>query len=339
MTLGWGIVGPGGIADREMAPAIAADANSELVAVVARDAQKGRAFADKHGAAWSGTDYAEMLARADVDVVLITTPNALHADEVLAAATAGKHVLCDKPLALSAVDAARVVTGCKSAGVKLGMNFQTRYHACFAEARRVIRTGELGTIRHIQLDASPGIRPLAGWRTNLEVAGLGSVNNIAVHIYDLLRFLLDQEVTEVVAMFDVGRDRAMEVLPMVLLRFAGGTLAYANGNQSSFRPLNEIVVYGDRGCLYGQGITRPETEGEMRVVTEEGERSTHCSGADSYRRLVAAFTGAVVNNRDPDPSGEDGLRSVQLTDAIARSAREGQVVTVESGAPATTLTR
>ncbi len=330
MALGWGIVGPGGIAGREMAPAIAADASSELVAVVARDPDKGRAFADKHGAAWSGTDYTEMLARDDVDVVLVTTPNALHSDQVLAAARAGKHVLCDKPLALTAVDAARVVAGCKSAGVKLGMNFQTRYHACFAEARRVIRAGELGTISHIQLDASPGTRRPAGWRTNLEVAGLGSVNNIAVHMYDLLRFLLDQEVTEVAAMFDVGREHAMEVLPMVLLRFDGGALAYANGNQSSFRPLNELVVYGDKGRLDGQGITRPESQGEMRVVTEDGERSTHCVNADCYHRLLAAFSDAVVSGRDPSPSGVDGLRSVQLTDAIARSAREGRVVAVES---------
>src|SRR5450759_2571658 len=105
VALGWGIVGPGGIADREMAPAIAADSNSELVAVVARDPDKGRAFAEKHGAGWSGTDYDEMLKRSDVDVVLITTPNGLHADQVVAAAGAGKHVLGDKPLALTAADA------------------------------------------------------------------------------------------------------------------------------------------------------------------------------------------------------------------------------------------
>jgi predicted dehydrogenase len=117
---------------------------------------------------------------------------------------------------------------------------------------------------------------------------------------------------------------------MVLLRFDGGALAFANGNQSSFRPLNEIVVYGDKGRLDGQGITRPETQGEMRVVTEEGERSTQYSGADCYQRLVAAFSDAVLNDRDPNPSGEDGLRSVELTDAIARSAREGQVVAVQS---------
>jgi 1,5-anhydro-D-fructose reductase (1,5-anhydro-D-mannitol-forming) len=331
MTLGWGIVGPGGIADREMAPAIAADPNSELVAVVARDPDKGRAFAEKHGAQWSGTDYDELLARPDVDVVLITTPNALHTDQVVAAAKAGKNALCDKPLGLNAAEAERALRACSAAGVKIGMNFQSRFHACFEEARRVIQSGELGRVSHAQVDASPGTRRPAGWRTDLTVAGLGSVNNIAVHMYDLLRFLLGQEVTEVSALFDVGREHAMEVLPMVLLRFDGGALAYANGNQSSFRPLNEIVVYGDRGRLDGQGLTRPETEGDLRVVTEEGERSTHYASADCYRRLLAAYSDAVVNDRDPSPSGEDGLRSVQLTDAIARSAREGRVVEVAAG--------
>jgi 1,5-anhydro-D-fructose reductase (1,5-anhydro-D-mannitol-forming) len=330
MTLGWGIVGPGGIADREMAPAIAADPNSELVGVVSRDPGKGRSFAEKHGAHWSGTDYNELLARHDVDAVLVTTPNALHPDQVIAAARAGKHVLCDKPVALSAAEAQRAVAACADAGVKLGMNFQTRYHACFQEALSIIQSGEIGDVSHVQVDASPGTRRPAGWRTNLEVSGLGSVNNIAVHMYDLLRFLLGQEVTEVSAMFDVGREHAMEVLPMVLLRFDGGTLAYANGNQSSFGPLNEIVVYGAKGRIDGQGLTRPECEGDLRVVTDAGVRSTHFSNADCYRRLLAAFTDAVLGGRDPNPSGEDGLRNVQLTDAIAESAREGRVVAVRS---------
>ena len=271
-----------------------------------------------------------MLARPDVDVVLITTPNALHPEQVVAAARAGKHVLCDKPLALTASAAERAIAACAAAGVKLGMNFQSRFHACFDEARTIIQSGELGDVSHVQVDASPGTRRPAGWRTDLDVSGLGSVNNIAVHMYDLLRFLLDQEVTEVSAMFDVGREHAMEVLPLVLLRFTGGTLAYANGNQSSFAPLNEIVVYGAKGRLGGEGLTRPETEGDLIVVTEAGERSTHYSNADCYQRLVAAFADSVVNDRDPTPSGLDGLRSVQITDAIARSAREGRIVAVDS---------
>jgi 1,5-anhydro-D-fructose reductase (1,5-anhydro-D-mannitol-forming) len=328
VVLRWGVIGPGNIADREMAPAMAADDNSRLVAVVARDAEKGAAFATKHGAEWSTTDYAAMLARPDVEAVLITTPNGLHAQQVVAAAMAGKHVLADKPLALSAGDAQRAVDACAVASVKLGMNFQTRHHLCFEEARRVIHSGEIGDVTHVQLDASPGMRPPAGWRTNLDVAGFGSVNNIAVHLYDLARFLIDQEVTEVSAMFDVGREHAVEVLPMVLLRFSGGPLVYVNGNQVAFKPLNEIVVYGTRGRIDGQGLTRPDTEGDLRVVTEAGERVTHFSNAGCYRRTLAAFTEAVLSGHEPNPSGIDGLRSVQLTDAVGRSAREGRVVEV-----------
>jgi 1,5-anhydro-D-fructose reductase (1,5-anhydro-D-mannitol-forming) len=328
MVLGWGIVGPGNIADREMAPAIAADVNSRLVAVVARDAEKGATFAERHGAEWSSTEYDAMLARPDVDAILITTPNGLHAEQVVSAARAGKHVLSDKPLALSADDAQRAVDACAAASVRLGMNFQTRHHRCFEEVRRVIRSGEIGDVTHVQVDASPGTRRPAGWRTNLEMAGFGSVNNIAVHLYDLVRFLLDQEVTEVSALFDVGREHAVEVLPMVLLRFGGGSLAYANGNQVAFKPFNEIVIYGTKGRIDGRGLTRPETEGDLRVATEAGERITHFSNADCYRRTLAAFTDAVLSDREPNPSGLDGLRSVQLTDAIGRSAREGRVVEV-----------
>jgi 1,5-anhydro-D-fructose reductase (1,5-anhydro-D-mannitol-forming) len=330
MTLRWGMVGPGNIASSAMAPAIDRDANSELVAVVSRDQGRADAFARKHRATWAGTDYVAMLARDDVDAVLVTTPNALHADQVVAAARAGKHVLCDKPLALDAAAANRAVQACRGAGVKLGINFQTRHHAPFREARRIIQAGEIGEVVAVQIDASPGRRPPGGWRTDPELAGLGSVNNIAVHIYDVLRYLLAAEVTEVTAMFDTGREsRTIETLPMVLMRFDSGALAYASGNQVTPFPLNEIVIHGARGRIDGRGITRPLMEGEMTVVTEAGSRTDTWSTMDCYDRTVAAFSEAVLAGRDPDPSGEDGLRSVQLTDAIASSAREGRTVAVE----------
>ncbi len=330
MTLRWGIVGPGKIAGDSMAPAINADPNSELVAVVSRDQGRADAFAQKHGARWAGTDYQAMLARDDVDAVLVTTPNALHAGQVVAAAEAGKHVLCDKPLASSAAEARRAVEACRDAGVKLGINFQTRHHAPFREARRVIEAGQIGDVIEVQVEASPGRRPPGGWRTDPELAGLGSVNNIAVHIYDVLRYLLGAEVTEVAAMFNTGREAGViETLPMVLMRFDSGALAYANGNQATPFPLNEIVIYGTRGRIDGRGITRPLMEGDMTIVTEEGSRSDRWSTMDCYDRTVAAFSEAVLAGRDPDPSGLDGLRSVQLTDAIAAAAREGRTVAVE----------
>lgn len=328
MTIGWGIIGPGAVADRWMAPAIARDPNSELVAVVSRDSGRAAAFAGKHGARACGTDYAEMLANPDVDAVLVTTPNAQHVEQVIAAAQAGKHVLCDKPLGTSAEEAARAVDACRAAGVKLGLNFQTRHHACFQEAKRVVDAGEIGAPVSAQIDASPGARPPAGWRMNPDLAGMGSVNNIAVHIYDVLRYLIGAEATEVAALFDIGREPGIEVLPMVLIRFENGALAFANGNQATFSPLNDFVLNGSRGRISGRGITRPDMEGDMTILTESAERTAHYSSSDCYDRTVAAFSRAVEAGEEPTPSGLDGLRSVQLTDAIRESAREGRTVAV-----------
>jgi 1,5-anhydro-D-fructose reductase (1,5-anhydro-D-mannitol-forming) len=328
MTIGWGIIGPGNVADRWMAPAIAKDPSSELVAVVSRDAGRAAAFAEKHGASSSGTDYGEMLANPDVDVVLITTPNAHHVEQVVAAAAAGKHVLCDKPLGSNAAEAERAVVACRKAGVRLGLNFQTRHHRCFDEAKRMLEAGEIGEIVSAQIDASSGARPPVGWRTDPDLAGMGSVNNIAVHMYDVLRYLIGSEVTEVSALFDIGREPGIELLPMVLMRFENGALAYANGNQATYSPLNDIVLNGTRGRISGRGITRPGMEGDMTIVTESGERTEHYSSVDCYDRTVAAFSRALRAGEDPNPSGLDGLRNVQITDAIRESARQGRVAAV-----------
>lgn len=327
MSVGWGIIGIGFVADAAMAPAIADLKECHLEGVVSRDEGRGRAFAEKHGAANAYTDYSEMLANPAVDVVLVTTPNGLHAQQVVQAARAGKHVLCDKPLGLSVSEAQRAVDECRAAGVKLGINFQTRYHTCFEEARAIIASGELGDPLVVQLEVSAGAGGLKGWRTDPTLAGLGSINNVGVHGYDLLRFLLNAEVTDVVALLDVGRKPELETLAMCLLRFDNGTIAYVNANQRTPNHQPDIDIYGTKARIVGHNITRPWlADGELRVLTEKGETVTRHSSLDAFRRTVHAFNQAVLKDGVPNASGLDGLRSVQLTDAMARSAREGRVV-------------
>ena len=330
MTLGWGIVGLGGSADGLVTPAIAADPNSRLVAAVSRDQARAEAFASKHDAELATTDFDAMLADKRVDVVAVTSPNALHAQQAIAAVRAGKHVYCDKPMAANIEDAKALLRAAADAGVRVGMNFQTRHHTCFEEAKHVIDDGQIGEIIAIQVDASPGNVPFGGWRKDQALAGLGAVNNIAVHIHDLLRFLVGAEVAEVSAMFDVGREDVLERMPMILMRFTNGTMAFANGNQVTPLPLNDIVIHGSTGRIDGRGITRPLKAGDMRVVTATGETTAHYSSHDCYIRTVAAYSRAILDGRDPDPSGLDGLRSVQLSEAIKTSAREGRVVEVAS---------
>jgi 1,5-anhydro-D-fructose reductase (1,5-anhydro-D-mannitol-forming) len=330
----WGIVGLGRIAGTEIAPAITASPFGVLRGVVSRDQDRARAFARRHAAARALVSYDDLLADPEVDAVYIATPNALHADQVVAAAAAGKQVLCDKPLGLSAADARRAVAACEAAGVRLGITFQTRFHDNFGRFRDVVQDGSLGEIRAVQVEMSSGRTLLKGWRTDPALAGLGVINNIGVHAFDLIRFLLGAEVTEVTALTGHEEDLVPETLALVLLRYTSGALAYVNVNQSVAYPQADITVYGTKGRVIGRSCTRMNMAGHLAILTAAGEITLEAASYHAYLGVVMAFEEAVLSGRQPSPSGQDGLRSVELTDAIAESLRDRRTVTVPAGRPA-----
>lgn len=327
-TIGWGIIGLGRIAGSQIAPAIRACENSTLVSVVSRDRTRAEEFARAHGPAAALDDYAKMLADPRVDAVYIATPNALHADQVIAAAQAGKHVLCDKPLAVTVEDARQCVAECRAAGVRLGITFQTRYHDGLADAVRLLRDDGIGKVIVAEVTMSGGRNLPRGWRTDPELAGLGTINNIGVHAFDVLRYLLGSEVTEVAAMTDSEPGYRIDTTALALLRFGCGTIAYVNANQSTPHARDDIVLYGTAGRMLGSNLSRPDRDGTLSFITPAGERAFPASSRDAYRRVISAFAGAVTDGRDPSPSGEDGLRSVELTTAIASALAERRVVSL-----------
>jgi len=323
---GWGLVGTGRIADDRILPGINAHAGNRLVAIVSRDQGRADTFAKKFGAQHAYTSFDEMLRNPEVTVVAIHTPNAQHADQAVAAARAGKHVFCDKPMATSVADAERIVRECERAGVKLGINFHNRFMPCFVETRRILESGEIGEVQLVQLEASPGARPgarLATWRVDPVLAGLGTTYSIGVHVYDILRYLLASEITMVSAFFDTPYG-VMEETNMSLFRFANGVLAQLSVHEKSPFPHNDFVIYGSKGRILGRGLTRSRAGGELQVMTADGKtRTTEFPPINAHGACVSAFSDALLDGRDPVPSGIDGLRSVQVTDAMARSAWGG----------------
>ncbi|MBI4204352.1 MAG: Gfo/Idh/MocA family oxidoreductase [Betaproteobacteria bacterium] len=323
---GWALIGTGRIADERVLPGINAHAGNKLVAVVSRDQQRANAFAGKFGAEHAYTRYDDMLRNPDVTVVAIHTPNAQHAGQAIAAARAGKHVFCDKPMATSVADAERIVRECEKAGVTLGINFHNRFMPCFIETRRIIESGGIGDVHLVQLEASPGARSggrLATWRVDPASAGLGTTYSIGVHVYDILRYVLGSEITMVSAFFDTPRN-VMEETNLSLFRFANAALGQLSVHEKSPFPHNDFVIYGSKGRIAGRGLTRSRAGGELQVMTTDGKtRTTEFPAINAHGACVAAFSDALLAGRDFVPSGIDGLRSVQVTDAMARSAWDG----------------
>lgn len=323
---GWGLIGTGRIANDRILPGINAYSGNKLIAVVSRDQARADTFAKKFGAQHAYTSYADMLRNPAVTVVAIETPNVLHAEQAVAAARAGKHVFCDKPMATNLADAERVVRECEQAGVKLGVNFHNRFKPCFIETKRIVDSGEIGEVLLIQVESSPGAHPVstsASWRVDPAMAGLGTTMSIGVHVYDILRYILSSEVVEVSAFFDTPRG-VMEQTNLSSLRFANGVIAQLNVNEKVPQPNNDFVIYGTKGRITGRGLTRGRLGGELHVEIGSGEtRRTEFPAIDADAMTVAAFSRALLDGHQFSPSGIDGLRCAQLTDAMVQSAWDG----------------
>lgn len=330
--LGWGVIGIGNIVQSTIAPAMVAEPGCNLVASVSRDQGRADDFAAKFGAGFAYTDYEEMLANPEVEAVFIATPNGQHSDQVVAAAQAGKHVLCDKPLAINVAGAERAVAACREADVKLGVNFHYRHLPWVKDVTRMIGDGVIGDVQVVHLEVGSGTRTYDNWRADPRMAGLGSIHNVGIHGLDYLRVILDSEPTEVMAMFDrAPGSGSVEMLALVMLRFENGAMVYCNLNETVATPQNDIAIYGSGGRMVGTAFTRSRSDGQLAVLTGDGETVIDYPAPEAHRLSVAAFTQAVLTDRQPDASGLDGLISAQVCEAISRSAQGGSLVEVEYG--------
>ena len=197
---GWGLIGASTIAKEHMIGAIRAQ-GGEAVAVMSSDAARGRAYAAENGIARSYDSVEALLADPAVEIVYISTTNELHRSQTLAAAAAGKHVLCEKPLAMTLADAREMVAACRTAGVVMGTNHHLRNAATHRAMREAIKAGRIGRPLFARVFHAVYLPPhLQGWRLDAPAAGGGVTLDITVHDADTLRFVLGEDPVEAVAM-------------------------------------------------------------------------------------------------------------------------------------------
>lgn len=334
----WGIIGPGEIADRGFAPALAKAKGSELHSVFGRNLNRTRAFADKFGAAKAYVSIKEFLEDPALEAVYIATPNSLHAGQAVEAAKAGKHVLCEKPMTTSVADAERMLEACNANGVQVGVVFQNRYHPAHVQAREVIASGELGEIQFVSAQLCRGFDRgrWEGWRNDPHVSGSGAIVAQSVHPIDLLRFLLGSEIVKVQAMSDADPpERPIEEIVFTTLLFEGGVHASVVAGQILPRYDNDIVVYGSRAkvTLKGTlGVPLNNRDGELTVEgTAAFDGKTHFSMSsvpDKVAKLIENFADCVAARREPEVSGRNGLQMVRVAIALQESCLTGHAVSV-----------
>ncbi|MCW8174538.1 Gfo/Idh/MocA family protein [Verminephrobacter aporrectodeae] len=325
--IGWGLIGASTIAAEHMLGAIRAQAGHEVVAVMSSSAQRGREYARKNAIASVPESLDALLANPQVQAVYISTTNELHKAQVLAAAAAGKHVLCEKPLALTVADAHEMLAACQAAGVVMATNHHLRNAATHRKMRELIAQGAIGrplfarVFHAVYLPAH-----LQGWRLDRPQAGGGVILDITVHDADTLRFLLGAEPVEVVALSQSTAlaKQGLEDGVMAVVRFDNGVLAQIHDAFSVRHAQTGIEIHGESGSLVGRNVMTQHPVGEVVLRDARGETLLPIAHENLYVRGVAAFCAAMRGDGPPAASAEDGVRSLATAVAVLHACKTGQ---------------
>lgn len=329
----WGLIGASTIAKEWVIGAIRAT-GGDIVAVMSTDAARGRAYADAQGIAKSVTTLADLVNDPEIDAVYISTTNELHREQALAAAKAGKHILCEKPLAMTLEDARGMVKAAKDAGVVMATNHHLRNAATHGAMRAAIKAGRIGTPLSARVFHAVYLPPhLQGWRLDKPEAGGGVILDITVHDADTLRFVLDANPLEAIAFSQAGGmgKAGLEDAVMGVLRFENGVIAQFHDGFTTKYAETGLEVHGTEGSLIGRNVMSQRAAGTVTLRDANGEQDLPLDHRNLYETALTAFHAAIAGKGQPSATGEDGVWSLAAGLAVVEAARTGRTVSIEPG--------
>ncbi|EYF00642.1 Gfo/Idh/MocA family protein [Chondromyces apiculatus] len=325
----YAVVGAGNLAQVAILPAFQnARENSELVALISGDEDKREAIGERHGIEFVGDyeDYETILESGEVDAVFIALPNNQHREYTERAAKAGVHVLCEKPMAIGEEDCEAMIRATREANVKLMIAYRLHFEEANLRAIEIATSGKLGDVRVFSSVFTQQVRP-DDIRTHAELGG-GVLYDMGPYCVNAARYLFQAEPEEVFAYAIKGQDgrsREVDETTFAVLRFPGDRLAQFVVSQG-------LAATGSYRILGTKGDLRVEpaygyTEALVHHLTVDGETTeTTFEKRDQFGPEIVYFSRCILEGKEPEPSGAEGLADVRVFEAILRSAQTGQPV-------------
>jgi len=324
--IGWGVLGCGDITDKRGAPAINAQENSRLVSFQSRSEALAKEFAHRHGAGRWTTRRDVLLADPEVTAVYVATEHHRHCEDVVAAAEAGKHVLCEKPMANSVADCRRMIEACRANGVALQIAYYRRYYPKLIRMKELLDGGAIGRPVNAQVHFGSRV-PLQdvtprNWRLNAALSGGGALVDTGSHRLDLLCWMLGEP--ERVAAFAEIQELPIEAPDQetLLIRMVNGVHV---GTSHSYRAPSEdrFDLFGTEGLLSATSVDGPT----LRLVANGREECWELPRhANVHFPLFDDFARRIGSGQPPRYTGEDGVLASRVIEAAYESARSGRVV-------------
>ena len=323
----WGVLGVSKFAVEKIIPAMKGCHEAEITAIASRDGAKARAAAAEVGLAKAFGSYEEMLADPEIDVVYNPLPNHLHVPLSVRAAEAGKHVLCEKPLALDAAECAALLAARDRCGVVIGEAFMVAVHPQWLRAREILRSGEIGGPVAMQTAFSYFNRDAANIR-NVASYGGGALMDIGCYAVFTARFVLDEEPETAQALMRVDPEFKVDVLCSGCCGFLQRT-GFTCGTQQI--PFQRTQIFGEKGRIEIEIPFNAPPDRPARIFVEAGGtlRTEELPVCNQYTIQGDLFSMAVRAGAAPPVTLESSLSNMQVIDALFRAAETGRAEPVE----------
>jgi len=314
MTLRFAMIGTGRIAETKLLPALNAAHGAQLWSVLSRDKSRASSVASQFNAGSPNAAHDSLdalLADPDLDAVLIATPDKVHADQAIAAARAGKHVFCEKPMATSSDEAQAMVAACAEAGVKLGVAYHLRWHGAHRTLFEQVQAGKLGDLRHIRVQWNLLAADDNNWRAHTEVGKWWSLAGVGTHCLDQILWYMTPTCGEVVNVTSVISRKVWgghnDETALIAMMFENGATADLCSSVVFAAP-TRFELYGTKGYAVSEN-TMAET-GEGTMTTHDGP--FNYAYVDCYRAEIEDFAAAARDDREPEVDGVVGARNVEI---------------------------
>jgi predicted dehydrogenase len=327
--VGFALCGLGGLSENQIAPALQKSEWCRLAGVITDTPEKARAWKSKYGipdrSIYTYDTMSKMADNPDIDVVYIVTPNALHLEQTVAAAKAGKHVFCEKPMEISPERCQQMIDACNAARRKLAIAYRCQYDANHLEMIRIARAKEFGELRLIEAGFGFPIGD-GGWRLKKALSGGGALVDVGIYALQATRYITGEEPLSVVAVetkTDPVKFAEVDETITWQAKFPSGVLANCSTSyEAAF--YGRIRVQAERGWF--------ELDPAFAYTGNKGRRSDGkeiaLPAGDLFTAEMDDFARCIVDDKPSRVAGEEGLRDVKIMTAIYEAARTGRAVSL-----------
>lgn len=315
--IGWGLIGAGDIARKRIAPAMQELENSGLVAVSRGRAELAEAFAAEFGVESWYAHWREMLADDGIDAIYVASPVFVHAEHTIAAAEAGKHVLCEKPMAMDVAECERMIAACNANSVKLGIAYYRRFYPVIERIRQAIRSGEIGEPVFAQVNTfeafNPGPEHPRHWFVEKAKSGGGPMMDFGCHRLEILLDLFGKAARVGSITANVEYEREVEDTAAALIQFVTGACASLVVTHAAQESQDSLDIFGTAGSIHISSLN----SGEIKIVNGMNVlHESHPPSPNFHVPLIEDFAEAILTDRNPRVSGETGRDVAAIEDVI-----------------------